>query len=228
MLPEIDAYRISKIATYAITGFPDTDKKGTVEYGYTPGAANTSALRKFKEGIKAIREAGYNGQLACLATDAFLMELELELAGQLRTVTWSQGGINTMVPAVDGVPIKTVPSNRMYTSITLYDGKTAGTSGTSGQSATPDQKGGGYVKASGAMDINFEIMPMSTPIAISKQDIIRIFNPEIHQDLNAWRIDYRRFHDLWVLENKCNGLFVNVKDANPAGGSGASGGSGTS
>ena len=212
VLPEIDAYRISKIANYAISGFPTTSKKGTVVYGYTPGAINTSALRKFKEGIKAIRELGYNGQLVCMANDAFIMELELELAGKLQSVTWSQGGINTQVPAVDLVPILSVPANRMYTAITLYDGKTAGTSGTTGQSATPDQTVGGFVKASGAKDINFIIMPITTPIAGSKQDKMRIFNPEINQTLNAWRLDYRRFHDLWVLENKVNSLFVNIKD----------------
>ena len=43
VIPEVDAYRISKIANYAISGFPGTEKKGTVEYGYTPGAASTSA-----------------------------------------------------------------------------------------------------------------------------------------------------------------------------------------
>lgn len=219
VIPEIDAYRISKIADYAINGFPTTTKKGTVEYGYTPGAANTSALRKFKEGVKAIREHGYNGQLVCLATDAFIMELELELAGKLQAVTWSQGGINTQVPAVDLVPVISVPANRMYSAITLYDGKTKGTSG---QSGSPDQTVGGYVKASTGLDINFLIMPVTTPIAIQKQDKMRIFDPNINQALNAWQIDYRRFHDLWVLENRVNSLFVNVKDANPSE-SGASG-----
>ena len=188
VIPEIDAYRISKIADYAITGFPSTTKRGIVEYGYTPGAANTSALRKFKEGVKAIRENGYNGQLVCLANDAFIMELELELAGKLQSVSWAQGGINTQVPA-------------------LYDGKTAASGG------NPDQTVGGYVKASDGKDVNFMIMPTTTPIAVQKQDKMRIFSPDINQTLNAWRVDYRRFHDLWVLENKVNSLFVSVKQS---------------
>jgi hypothetical protein len=201
VIPEIDAYRISKIANYAINGFPDTQTTGTVVYGYTPGAANTSALRKFKEGVKAVREAGFMGQLVCMANDAFTMELELELAGKLQNTTWSQGGINTTVPAVDNVPIIATPSNRMYTAITLYDGRTTG------------QAGGGYAKGSGAKDINFVILPQDAPIAVQKQDLMRIFTPDINQKLNAWQMDYRRFHDLWVLENKVSGLFVNIKDA---------------
>ena len=207
VIPEIDAYRISKIADYAITGFPSTTKRGTVEYGYTPGAANTSALRKFKEGVRAIRENGYNGQLVCLANDAFIMELELELAGKLQSVSWAQGGINTHVPAVDLVPVIATPANRMYTKITLYDGKTAASG------SNPDQTIGGYTKAADGKDVNFMIMPTTTPIAVQKQDKMRIFSPDINQTLNAWRVDYRRFHDLWVLENKVNSLFVSVKQS---------------
>ena len=170
-----------------------------IEYGYTPGATNTSALRKLKEGIKAIRSL-YNGPLVCHATPDFIMELELELAGKITAVTFSRGGINTTVPAVDGVPIILTPSNRMYTAITLYDGKTS------------SQEAGGYVKGSTAKDINFFICPRTTPIAVTKQDVMRIFDPNINQSLNAWQMDYRRFHDLWVLDNKLDSIFLNIKD----------------
>lgn len=197
VIPEIDAYRISKIASETITA----NKAGMIEYGYTPGAASTSALRKLKEGIKAIRSL-YNGPLVCHATPDFIMELELELAGKITAVTFSQGGINTSVPAVDGVPIVSTPSNRMYTAITLNDGKTS------------SQEGGGYAKGSKAKDINFFICPRTTPIAVTKQDVMRIFDPLTNQKLNAWQIDYRRFHDLWVLDNKLDLIYLNIKDQN--------------
>ena len=73
VVPEIDAYRISKIATETIVA----KKAGMVSYGYTPGATGTSALRKLKEGIKAIREL-YNGPLVIHATPDMIMELEFE------------------------------------------------------------------------------------------------------------------------------------------------------
>ena len=31
--------------------------------------------------------------------------------------------------------------------------------------------------------------------------------------LNAWQMDYRRFHDIWVLDNKLDSIFLNIKDA---------------
>ena len=200
VIPEIDAYRLSKIATEAITA----KKAGMVTYGYTPGAANTSALRKLKEGIKAVREMGYNGSLVVHATPDFILELETELAGKLTAVTFSKGGINTQVPSVDGVPIISTPANRMYTAITIYDGSSSG------------QEAGGYVKGTSALNMNFMVLPLTTPIAITKQDVMRIFDPLTNQKANAWQMDYRRFHDLWVLDNKLDSVYLNIKDTEPS------------
>lgn len=195
VVPEIDAYRISKLATDTITA----KKAGMIEYGYTPGAEGTSALRKLKEGIRAVRDL-YAGPLVCHATSDFLMELELELAGKITAVTFSKGGIDTKVPAVDGVPLIMTPSNRMYTTITLNDGKSGG------------QEAGGYKKGDSAKNINFFLCPRTTPIAITKQDIMRIFDPVTNQRANAWQMDYRRFHDIWILDNKLDSVFMNIKD----------------
>ena len=197
VIPEIDAYRLSKIATEAI----NANVAGMVQYGYTPGAANTSALRKVKEGIAAIRDLGYDGPLVVHATDSFILELELELANKISTVNFKKGGIITKFPAVDEVPIIPTPANRLVTAIKLNDGKTSG------------QEKGGFEKGATAKDINFEIMPLKTPVAISKQDKMRIFDPNTNQKADAWAMDYRRFHDLWILENKVNSIYVSIKDS---------------
>nr|WP_288684362.1 hypothetical protein [uncultured Anaerobutyricum sp.] len=197
VIPEIDAYRISKIATEVLTA----NKAGMIGKGYTPGATGTSALRKIKEGIKAIRESGYNGPLICQATEDFIMELELELSDKIRVTTFSKGGIQTEVPSVDRVPIIGTPSNRMYSTIKLNDGKTSG------------QEKGGYEKGTSAKNLNFFICPVTTPIAVTKQDIMRIFDPTVNQKLNAWQMDYRRFHDIWVLDNKLDSIYISIKEA---------------
>lgn len=197
IIPEIDAYRISSLVTSAI----GAKKAGMVEYGYVPGTANTSALRKLKTGISAVRDAGYNGPLVVQATAAFILELELELAGKITSVTFSKSGIETQVPSIDGVPIITTPSDRMYSSITLLDGKTGG------------QEAGGYTKGAKALDVNFFVCPRTTPIAVTKQDKMKIFTPDQNQDADAWKMNYRRYHDIWVLDNKLNSIYVSIKDA---------------
>lgn len=196
VVPEIDAYRLSKLITAAIT--LDTN----VTYSYTP--AEATILKEVKKGISKIRNAGYNGELVIHMTADSLLELETVLAGKITDVTFSQGGIDTRVPSVDKCPIIPTPQNRMYSAITLYDGKTVG------------QEAGGYVKGADALEANFIIVPRNVPIAISKQDVMRIFDPMTNQDANAWAMDYRRFHDLWTLENKENLIYVNIKDAKPS------------
>jgi len=192
VIPEIDAYRISKLIQVAIA-------KNAVEYGYTPAAA--TIIPKIKAGIKQIREAGYAGELVIHINYDALTEVENAALGKLATDTFSKGGIDTKVPFIDGCPLIGTPSNRMYSAITINDGKTAG------------QTAGGYTKGTSALDCNFIIMPRVSPIAISKQDKMKIFTPDQNQDADAWKMNYRRFHDIWVPENKQDSVYACIKQA---------------
>ncbi|MEA4972928.1 MAG: hypothetical protein VB119_07065 [Candidatus Metalachnospira sp.] len=195
LVPEIDAYRISKLATAAMGVADDAQS----EYGYT--VDKSTVISKIKAGIKKIRAAGYDGELDILCTYDVQMAIEEASLGKLTAMSFAQGGINTQVPQIDGCPLIAVPSNRMYTAITLYDGETSG------------QEEGGYIKGTTAKDINFMVIARATPIAVTKQDKMRIFTPDTYQKMNAWAMDYRRYHDLWVMDNKKNSVFVNIKDA---------------
>lgn len=196
VVPEIDAYRLSKLITTAIT------KDKNIVYGYTP--TENTILKEVKKGIAAIRDAGYNGELVIHMTSTAKLELEMALAGKITSVTFAHGGIDTKVPSVDQCPIIETPQNRMYSAITLYDGKTSG------------QEAGGYLKGTTALEANFVILPRITPIGITKQDVMRIFDPLTNQKANGWQMDYRRFHDLWTLDNKEDSIYVNIKDAKPS------------
>lgn len=193
VIPEIDAYRLSALATKAM------GIEGHAVYGYTPDAI--TILKELKKGIKTLREAGFNGQLIIHANFDTKMEFELAMANKLASMDWSQGGVNTKVPALDNCPIIETSSNRMYTAINILDGVTEG------------QTMGGYTKATSAKDANFIIVAAEAPVAVTKQDIMRIFDPSTNQLANAWSMDYRRYHDLWVLENKKTGIYVNIKQA---------------
>lgn len=192
VVPEIDAYRLSVIAAQAV----ENDKG--IEYGYTP--LDTDIIRKIKAGIQYIRDNGYTEQLILHATGDVVMQVELAMLNHIRSVDFTKGGIKTKVPAIDDVPIISTPANRMYTAITIYDGVTAG------------QTKGGYKKGDAAKDVNFLIMPMGAPIAVTKQDKMKIFTPDENQDADAWKMNYRRYHDLWILDNKQNFIYANIKD----------------
>lgn len=189
VIPEIDAYRISKLASSA--------SDSMVTDGYTP--ANSDIVKQIKSGIKNIRKQGFNGSLVIMISYDAQMELELAMAGKLSAQTFAAGGFNTKVNSIDGVPMIPVPDNRMYTAIQLYDGSSDG------------QTAGGYIKGTSAKDINFIICPLTTPIAISKQDDLRIFDPKINQKFSGWSMDYRRYHELWVKDKQKGSIYLNTK-----------------
>ena len=87
---------------------------------------------------------------------------------------------------------------RMKTAYIFADGKTTG------------QEAGGFKADTGAKAINWILMARRAPIAISKTDKVRIFEPDTNQKADAWKLDYRKFHDLWIPSNKLAGVWVNT------------------
>ena len=54
----------------------------------------------------------------------------------------------------------------------------------------------------GLWDSRVLICPKSAPIAVSKTDNVKIITPEANQFADAWDIDYRKYHDLFIPDNK--------------------------
>ena len=194
VIPEIDAYRYSSIASQAI-------EKGVAVGGYTP--SETDILKKLKEDVYAIYDVAGEIPLVIIMNMqvAAILENSTELSKTLSVIDFTQGDIKTSVRAIDNNPIIKVPSLRMKTKYVFYDGKTAG------------QEAGGFVADAEAKNINWIITPRTAPIAVSKTDKIRIFEPDTNQKADAWKIDYRKYHDLWIKENQLVAIRVNIKEA---------------
>ena len=188
VVPEVDAYRISKVVQLT----PAANR--TV---YTPAAG--TILKKMQEDIGAVRDAiGSDEQLVMLVSTpvSTILNTSTELGKKLDVTDFMRGEITTKVKSLDGVPLLVVPSARMFSRITLL----------------PDGKGG-FTKAEGAAAINYIIMPRSAAIAVSKTDNMRLFDPQTWQKAHAWHMDYRKFHDAWVPENKRTGIRTSLAAA---------------
>lgn len=98
----------------------------------------------------------------------------------------------------DEMPIAKVPQSRFYTAVDTLSGK-------EGEAA------GGFVKAEGAKDINFMIIDRASVIQLIKHGKIRVFDPDTNQSADAYKVDYRIYHDAWVLDNKKNGIYCHTK-----------------
>jgi hypothetical protein len=194
VIPEIDAYRYSKIATDAIA-------KSAASGGYTPAASDI--LTKLKADIYSIYDVAGEVPLVIVMsmTVAAILENSTELSKQLSVIDFTQGQVQTSVRGIDNNPIIKVPSSRMKTKYIFYDGKTSG------------QEAGGFTPDATAKNINWIIIPRTAPIAVSKTDNIRIFEPNMNQKADAWKIDYRKYHDLWIKDNQFAAIKVNIKEA---------------
>lgn len=198
VIPEIDAYRLSAIATAAMAA---TDDDANVEYGYT--VASATIMSKLINALKI----GDENAVIYMTPDA-LAALETAVgANNISSMTFSQGGFDVRVPSFSGRPIIKTDASRMVTAIDLLDLNI---------SATPAQNGG-WAKDADALDINFMVVPRNVPIAVDKLDEPKIFEPSQVQNYSGWLIDYRRYHDCFVADNKAASVFVNIKDAKPSG-----------
>jgi len=193
VIPEIDAYRYSAIATQAIAG-------SRASGGYTPIVADIYS--KIKADITAIQDIVGAIPLKITMSTATLniLESSTEMVRQLQVNNFN-GAIQSEVHQIDECPITEVPSARLKTAYVFNDGKTTG------------QTGGGFTPAALAKSINWIICAATAPIAISKTDNMRIFAPDVNQVADAWKLDYRKYHDLWIMDNKMATVFVNIKEA---------------
>lgn len=98
--------------------------------------------------------------------------------------------INFNFATFDGMKVVIVPQSRFVTA-TQYN-------------ATSDE----IEKTTGAKNINFMIVHPSAVEATTKRAKLRVFDPDTNQTADAYKFDYRLYHDLFVYENKASGIYV--------------------
>lgn len=179
VIPEIDAYRYSTIYQLA-------KAKGYVKE-YTPAAS--TILSKLQKDITEVRDSGAGAADLVIIMPypvADIFDNSDKLTKHINVGQFNQGGVDMEVKTFNGIPIIRVPSARMKT---LYDFK-------SGETEF------GFAPAPNAVQINWIILPRSVPIAVSKTDGVYIYPPEITQGADAWKVEYRKFHDIWIPDEQ--------------------------
>lgn len=184
--PEIDAYRFAKYAgTSGISS-------GTPE-DITVGTTDVHALIQEAETTMGDDEVPEEGRILFISETAYA-GLKDKIT---RHVQNGERGIETAIDYYDGMRVIKVPKGRFNTGITLNDGLSAG-----------ETKGGFTVPASTSYPINFMIIHPSAVVQIAKHVVPRIFSPEVNQSADAWKFDYRIYHDCFVENNKVAGIYL--------------------
>ena len=186
VVPEIDAYTFAKLAgaTGISTGTPDDVTVGTTDLP----KLISEAEREMNE-----NEVPIEGRVLFISETAYAaLQAKID-----RTTMNGDASINNGVVTYDGMQLIRVPQSRFYTAITLYDGKSS------------SQEAGGYAGTKGTgYNINFMIVHPTALTKVVKHVLPRIFSPEVNQDADAWKFDYRVYHDTFVYDNKVNGIYL--------------------
>lgn len=104
----------------------------------------------------------------------------------------SDGSVSTVLKGYNGMQIIYVPKTRFYTGITLNSGAEAW----------------GYQKDAAATAINFMLIHPQSILQVQKFALPKIFTPDENQEKDAWKFQFRLYHDALVYENKVKGIYV--------------------
>lgn len=180
--PEVDAYRFSKMATRAIAD------------GHTGSTALTvdNVYSELKSALLPIRKYGAGNIIMYLSSETMdLLERSKEFTRQITNQNVGVTALESRVTSLDGVMLVEVwDTDRFATKYDFTDG---------------------FVKATDGKDIQFLIVAKPAIIAKSKFNSIYLFEPGSHTEGDGYLYQNRLYHDLFVLKNKADGLYVHTK-----------------
>lgn len=193
VIPEIDAYRFAKYYSKAAEKTEiDITADSILEWVDDMDEKMDNA------------EIPENSRLLFVSPTVFKLIMNDEKLSKSISVEGTEGKTaNRRIVNYNTHPIYKVPQNRFYTEITLNDGKTGG------------QESGGYTKADGASDIALMMIHRDAVIQLAKRRIARVWAPTkeqaagtdgVNPTADAWKFDYRVYHDAWVLDNRTKGI----------------------
>ena len=194
VVPEIDAYRFAEYYQHAGTQVALT--------------VNAGKIMQFIDAADAQMdddEVPEDNRILFVNPQVYkLMMNDPSIERYLSVTEERNGNITKKVYWYNNHRIIKVPSERFYTKINLLTG--AG-----------DQAVGGYTPATGAKHIGMlMIQPMSI-LQLSKRRIARVWAPTkeeaagtdgVNPNADAWRFDFRIYHDAWMLEEKIAGVYA--------------------
>ncbi len=190
VVPEVDAYCLSKLAGLAAT------KGHTVS-----GTPKTEAFKMFNEACAAVQnEVGFDEPLVCFVNPTMWAAIQNspELSRHITVTEFKKGDVYYEVKSINGIPLFPVADNRMKSAYTFYDGATEG------------EESGGFVPAENAQSVGLLILPKKAASLVKKTERVRTFDPSQNQAADAYKFDYRTYYDLIVKNSAADSIYAYV------------------
>lgn len=176
VVPEMDAYTLSKLAQIAISKSNTKDIADTTKV--------YALFNELANGIYA--KAGYDSELVAfidpIVYAAFMNSTELQ---RMITVSdFKQGEVNLKVKSINGIALIPTAADRMKSE---YE---------------DDDENGGIKPTADARSIGMLILPKKAAHLVKKSEKIRIFEPDTNQAADAYKFDYRVYYDVFVKKSE--------------------------
>ena len=196
VIPEIDCLRISMAA------------QGAISYGKTvvqasSGITTANILDLLMADIAAVQDKiGENEQLYIQIATGLksLLERSTQINRYLDVKDFNIRSATLRIEALDDQYLIGTPSAYMHSIFGLNDGATAG------------QTVGGVTFADLGPNINWLIAARPAVDGIARPQITKVIDPDQNQEGEFWKVMFSIYHGLWIMENKGDGLLVNINN----------------
>ena len=185
VVPECDAYVISKLAGLAATR------------GNTVNGEITKPLAALNELVQEVRNnVGYDEELVAFISGGVYAALtnSNEISRMITVSDFKQGEINLKMKSFDGVTLIPVVPERMYTAYTFL-------------------ADGGFKPLDNARSTYMLVCPKKAAHLVKKTEQMRIFTPEQNIDADAYKFDYRIYYDVFVTRSKLDSIWTWISPA---------------
>lgn len=184
VVPEIDAVRFSKLAS-----------AGSASLGnlVSESIDANEIISKFNTAYEWLTENEVPEEDQVIFVSPAVMTLirnTSELYKRLTQDEYRNGDITFKFERYEGRPIIEVPTNRFYTDVVVGSN--------------------GYTPASSSRVINFIVCSRRAAVPVVKLNKFNIFDRNVVQDFDGYKVNFRLYHDLIVPKNKIPGVYTSV------------------
>ena len=185
VVPEIDAYRFATLAQKA---------------GISKATAGTLTDATVGEAIDEAMAKLTNDEVPLEDRILYLTPAVYQMLKRAQPYRFANGdtNLNRNFVVFDGMKVVQVPESRFYTKIDVKAGTSSGDTG-------------GFAKATDGTQINFMIVAKPAVIAVAKHVRLRVFTPDENQEMDAYKFQYRIYHDEFVYDNKVAGIYLHAQ-----------------
>lgn len=194
VIPEVDCLRIASLAQGAV-GF------GKITAQATNGITTANILSLLLADIASVQDKiGEQEQLYIQISTGLksLLEQSQQISRYLNVKDFNIRSATLQINALNDQYLIGTPSKYMHSVFGLNDGVTSG------------QTVGGVTFANLGANVNWIIAARPAVDAIARPQISKVIDPDANQEGEFWKIMFSIYHGNWIMENKGDGLLVNL------------------